>query len=145
MEEPVNKRVLLLSALWAGAGQIAAGRGPRGAILLVVATALQVFGGVTGSLLKALTGGRRPLKALPDKLNPLALLWFGVYVYNLYDAYNIASGADEDDLDLLDYEEYTPQPGSGATSGAGAALAGAAQGRRRRRGMRRAARCAQLR
>jgi hypothetical protein len=127
MEEPVNKRVLLLSALWSGAGQIAAGRAGRGAILLVVATVLQVFGGVTGTLLKALTGGRRPIKALPEKLNPLALVWLGVYLYNLYDAYNIASGADEADLDLLDYEEYSPEAPAAdwAAGGASGPSAGA--------------------
>jgi hypothetical protein len=109
MDEPFDTRVVLLSALWEGTGQMASGRTTKGLVLFVVGTIFSVLGGVKGTMLKLLTFGRRPIKALPDRLNPLALVWLAIYLYSLYDAYNIASGATEDDADLLDYEEYEPQ------------------------------------
>src|SRR5579859_4113422 len=109
MDEPLDKRTLLLSALWGGAGQLASGRTERGLILVIASTVFSILGGVLGVKLKLLTGGRRPIRALPATLNPLALVWLGIYLYSLYDAYNIATGADAEDADLLDYEEYTPQ------------------------------------
>jgi hypothetical protein len=108
MDEPFDRQTLLLSAAQPGLGQLASGRGERGLILLALSLVFGILGGVDGTLLKLVTGGRRPIRALPDRLNPLALIWAGIYAYNLYDAYNIASGLDEEDADLLDYEEYTP-------------------------------------
>jgi hypothetical protein len=125
MDEPFDTRVVLLSALWEGTGQMASGRTTKGLVLFVAGTVFSVLGGVKGTMLKLLTFGRRPIKALPDRLNPLALVWLAIYLYSLYDAYNIASGATEDDADLLDYEEYEPQEsefdyggGNGATAAA---------------------------
>ncbi len=123
MDEPFDTRVVLLSALLEGTGQMASGRTTKGLVLFVAGTVFSVLGGVKGTMLKLLTFGRRPIKALPDRLNPLALVWLAIYLYSLYDAYNIASGATEDDADLLDYEEYEPQErefdyggGNGATA-----------------------------
>jgi hypothetical protein len=115
---------VLLSALWEGTGQMASGRTTKGLVLFVAGTVFSVLGGVKGTMLKLLTFGRRPIKALPDRLNPLALVWLAIYLYSLYDAYNIASGATEDDADLLDYEEYEPQESEfvyGGANGANAA------------------------
>ncbi len=108
MDEPFDRQTVLLSAVQPGLGQLASGHTERGLILIALDLVFGSLSGVIGTLLKVLTFGRRPIKALPDRLNPLALIWLAVYLYNLYDAYNIAAGADDDDADLLDYEEYTP-------------------------------------
>src|SRR4051812_34775365 len=110
MEEPFDRRTVLLSALWPGLGQLASGQTNRGLVLLVLGTLIGTLGGVTGRLLRVLTLGR--LKIPPAKLNGLALVWLGVYLYNLYDAYNVATGAEEDE-DLFEYEEYEPQAAEG--------------------------------
>lgn len=128
MDEPFDTRVVLLSALWEGTGQLASGRTTKGLVLFVAGTVFSVLGGVKGTMLKVLTLGRRPIKALPDRLNPLALVWLAIYLYSLYDAYNIASGATEDDADLLDYEEYAPQESDLAYGGNGANAAPAPGG-----------------
>ncbi len=120
MDEPFDRQTVLLSALQPGLGQLASGRTERAIILIALDLVFGALSGVLGVLLKVLTFGRRPIKALPDRLNPLALIWLAIYLYNLYDAYNIAAGADDDDADLLDYEEYTP----GDTAEAHAAQAG---------------------
>jgi len=119
---------MLLSALWTGLGQLARGQTNRGLALLTVGTLTGTLGGVTGWLLRVLTLGR--VKILPAKLNALALVWLGVYLYNLYDAYNLATGA-EDDEDLFEYEEYEPQAaGDQTASGIGDAVSRAASGAR---------------
>jgi len=125
MDEPFDTRVVLLSALCEGTGQMASGRTTKGLVLFVAGMVFSVLGGVKGTLFKVLTLGRRPIKALPDRLNPLALVWLAIYLYSLYDAYNIASGATEDDADLLDYEEYAPPESDRAYGGANGANAAA--------------------
>jgi hypothetical protein len=102
---------------------MASGRTTRGLVLFVAGLVFSVLGGVKGTMLKLLTFGRRPIKALPDRLNPLALVWLAIYLYSLYDAYNIASGATADDADLLDYEEYKPQESEFVYGGANGATA----------------------
>ncbi|MDQ2806980.1 MAG: hypothetical protein M3Z04_08735 [Chloroflexota bacterium] len=122
MDEPFDRQIVLLSAVQPGLGQLASGHTERGLILIALDLVFSAVSGVLSTLLKVLTFGRRPIKALPDRLNPLALIWLAIYLYNLYDAYNIAAGADDDDADLLDYEEYTP----GDTAEAYSAQAGSA-------------------
>ena len=122
MDEPFDRQTVLLSAVQPGLGQLASGHTERGLILIALDLVFGALSGVIGTLLKVLTLGRRPIKALPDRLNPLALIWLAIYLYNLYDAYNIAAGADDDDADLLDYEEYAP----GDTAEAYSAQAGSA-------------------
>ncbi|MGI8588971.1 MAG: hypothetical protein ACR2M0_15000 [Chloroflexia bacterium] len=109
MDEPFDTKTVLLSALWEGTGQLAAGKTTKGLILFGAGSLFGVLGGVVGTMLKLLTFGRRPIKALPDKLNPLALVWLGIYLYSLYDAYNIAAGTEDEEAELLDYEEYVPE------------------------------------
>ena len=122
MEEPFDRQTMVLSAAYEGLGQLASGRTQKGLVLFGAGTILGVLSGVTGTLLRLLTFGR--LRVGPQRLNPLALAWLGVYLYNLYDAYNIASGA-EDEEDLFDYEEYEPQDTPAADGGASTAESGA--------------------
>lgn len=120
MDEPLTWRTLLLSALYEGTGQLAAGRTTKGLLLLGMGTVFGILGGVLGTMLRFLGLRRGPLRTLPDRLNSWALVWLGIYLYNLYDAYTLAAGAD-DEADLFDYEEYEPQeasagPGNGAAT-----------------------------
>ena len=105
MDEPFDTRIMLLSAVQAGLGQVAAGRLVKGLVLIVLGASISTLGGVTGRLVRILTFGR--VKALPTRFNGWTVLWAGIWLYNMYDAYTIAAGADEDE-DLFDYEEYEP-------------------------------------
>src|SRR5436305_1952720 len=93
MDEQFDKRALLLSALLPGLGQLTSGNTSKGLVMIAADLTLSGASGVLALLLRVLTFGRRPIKALPTRLNLLAVGWLAFYLYNLYDAYNLASGA----------------------------------------------------